>query len=96
MPSLVNLTKNPDAAYDVYIGRPSEFGNPFVIGVDGNRKEVLENYGIYARARIIFDRKFRDDVLALKGKILGCHCAPAPCHGNILIGLIEEIENGSL
>jgi len=30
--------------YDVYIGRPSKWGNPFVIGKDGTRKEVVAQY----------------------------------------------------
>ena len=30
--------------YDVYIGRPSKWGNPYEIGVDGSRKEVIEKY----------------------------------------------------
>ena len=28
----------------VYIGRPSIWGNPFVIGKDGTRGEVVEKY----------------------------------------------------
>ncbi len=27
--------------YDVYVGRPSKWGNPFVIGRDGRRGEVI-------------------------------------------------------
>ncbi len=30
--------------YDVYIGRPGKWGNPFEIGKDGNRAEVIEKY----------------------------------------------------
>ena len=30
--------------YDIYIGRPSRWGNPFVIGKDGTREEVVEKY----------------------------------------------------
>ncbi len=30
--------------YDVFIGRPSKWGNPFIIGKDGTREEVLEKY----------------------------------------------------
>jgi len=30
--------------FDVYIGRPSKWGNPFVVGVDGSRDEVIEKY----------------------------------------------------
>lgn len=30
--------------FDVYIGRPGPYGNPFTIGRDGNRKEVIDKY----------------------------------------------------
>lgn len=30
--------------YNVYIGRPSKWGNPFIIGRDGTREEVIDNY----------------------------------------------------
>jgi hypothetical protein len=30
--------------YDVYIGRGSKWGNPFVIGKDGDRDEVIAKY----------------------------------------------------
>ena len=33
-----------DQPYDVYIGRPSKWGNPFRIGPDGNREEVIRKY----------------------------------------------------
>ena len=31
-------------SYDVYIGRPSKYGNPFEIGKDGNRTEVIKKF----------------------------------------------------
>lgn len=27
----------------------------------------------------------------LKGKILGCYCHPQPCHGDILVKLINKL-----
>lgn len=38
---VVHCKKN---SYDVYIGRPSKWGNPFSIGRDGSREEVIEKY----------------------------------------------------
>ncbi len=38
-PTIINLKKEK---YDVYIGRGSKWGNPFHIGKDGNRKEVID------------------------------------------------------
>ena len=40
---VVNCKKEP---YDVYIGRPSKWGNPFKIGRDGSRQEVILNIKI--------------------------------------------------
>ena len=73
-------------SYDVYIGRPSKWGNPFKSGRDGTLDEVLEKY-----ERHIMNRP---DLLAalpeLRGKVLGCWCKPKPCHGDILVRLTEE------
>jgi len=72
--------------YDVYIGRPSKWGNPFKIGIDGNRLEVIEKYEKYARN----NKKLLEDLSELEGKTLGCYCKPKPCHGDVLIKLIRE------
>ena len=58
--------------YDVYIGRPSVFGNPFTIGKDGDRKEVVEKYRFYFENKIENDDDFLLRVMSLKGKRLGC------------------------
>jgi hypothetical protein len=71
--------------YDVYIGRPSKWGNPFVIGRDGDREEVISKY----RARIVNQPDLMAAIPELRGKILGCWCAPKPCHGDVLIELVE-------
>lgn len=73
-------------ACDVFIGRPSKWGNPFKIGRDGSRKEVIEKYAHWI--------KQQPDLLrllpTLKGKRLGCFCHPNLCHGDILAKLAEE------
>lgn len=73
--------------YDVYIGRGSKWGNPFKIGVDGNREEVIRKY----RRWLVLERRdlIRDAKVELKGKVLGCWCRPLKCHGDILIDIIE-------
>jgi len=75
------------AKYDVYIGRPSKFGNPFVIGKDGTREEVIVKYRdwLYNRPELMEEVK-----TTLRGKILGCFCAPKICHGDILAELANE------
>lgn len=72
--------------YDIYIGRGSDWGNPYKIGVDGTRHEVIEKYKLYLQSR--------PDLLArigeLKGKILGCWCHPKACHGHYLAKLADN------
>lgn len=70
--------------YDVYIGRGSLFGNPYIIGPDGTRAEVLEKYGMYFWGRLFSDDDFREQVKSLRGKRLGCYCKPQECHGDLL------------
>lgn len=69
--------------YDVYIGRPSEWGNPFVIGPHGDRTEVIRKYEEYLRGRPDLMAKLPE----LKGKVLGCWCSPQACHGDVLARL---------
>lgn len=71
----------------VYVGRPSVFGNPFVIGVDGDRDEVIEKFMAYLSQHP--DLQFRVQT-ELAGKDLVCWCAPKPCHADVLL----EIANG--
>jgi hypothetical protein len=75
--------------FDVYIGRPSPWGNPFVIGPDGNRVEVIKKY----RAWITSDDRvavaLRHNLHLLRGRRLVCWCAPAPCHGDVLAELAD-------
>ena len=66
------------APYDVYVGRPSPFGNPFVIGRDGDRGTVIGKYRAWLLAQPALGELVRRE---LAGKVLGCWCAPAPCHG---------------
>jgi hypothetical protein len=75
----------------VYIGRPSLFGNPFVIGKDGNRETVVVKYREYAISRAYWDREFREAVVALKGKTLACWCGEKVCHGDVLMELAERL-----
>lgn len=71
----------PDGA--VSIMRGSLFGNPFVIGKDGNRPEVIRKYRIWLWEKMQ-DKHFCDRILALEGYNLCCCCKPAACHGDVL------------
>ena len=84
--NVVNLYKS---ALDVYIGRGSKWGNPFKIGVDGDRKTVINLY----REWIIHQPVF-NDIEELRGKTLGCFCHPLPCHGDVLVEFLERNKHG--
>jgi len=85
--TVVNLRRQK---YDVYIGRPSIFGNPFVIGADGDRSEVIRKYRRYFYLRLKNDPKFIKEVEELRGKSLGCYCHPLPCHGDIIAEYLNK------
>lgn len=71
-------------AYDVRIDRKTKWGNPFVMGRDGDRDAVCEKYRRWLYDEISAGRITLEDLAALKGKRLGCHCAPQRCHGDTL------------
>ena len=75
-------------SYDVYIGRPSVFGNPYSVEKFG-RSGCIEMYRAYATMKMSLDMSFRKEVKSLRGKTLGCWCAPKACHGDVLVELAE-------
>lgn len=72
--------------FDLYIGRPSKWGNPFIIGKDGTRKEVIDKY----RAWILDQPDLMNSLPELEGKVLGCWCKPNSCHGDVLADLANR------
>lgn len=77
--------------YDIYCGRPTAWGNPFQIGKDGTREEVIKKYENWL---INGDGQFLlKEISKLKGKILGCWCKPKACHCDILARLADESTN---
>jgi len=80
--------------YDVYIGRPSKWGNPFT-HLDSptqakfkvaTREEAVAKYEDWARTQ----PHIMENLHELDGKVLGCWCKPKACHGDILVKLIKE------
>lgn len=78
-------------AYDVRIDRQTAWGNPFVLGHDGDRDEVIAKYLQWVTTSSDPTATWiRDNVHKLHGKILGCWCAPHSCHGDVLLVLAEQ------
>lgn len=72
--------------YDVYVGRPTIWGNPFIIGKDGTREQVIELY----RKHVLSSEDLMKQIPMLFGKRLGCWCAPKRCHADVLAELANS------
>jgi len=97
---LVNIKRNPEyqridntQGYE-YIGRGSYWGNPHSMHEEGeSREEVIRKY----RYDFLHNKFINIDpwrVHELTGKRLGCFCAPAPCHGDILVEFLNSFDDG--
>ncbi|KAA9007297.1 DUF4326 domain-containing protein [Paenibacillus spiritus] len=81
------VNKYHKVPYDVYIGRGSIWGNPFVIGKDGDRDDVIRKYAEWIKAQPQLLNRLHE----LKGKTLCCFCKPKACHGDILAELADNL-----
>jgi hypothetical protein len=86
-PKVYHCKRDKVPAGTIYVGRPTKWGNPYTIGVHGDREDVI--------------RKFRDSMTdefcvevreELKGKSLACWCAPEACHADVLLEVAEVAE----
>lgn len=95
--AVVNVAKKYGEKNYLYIGRAnhytghvkSDFHNPFHLAKDATleqRAKCLEKYEQYVRDSPYLMGQLK----TLQGKRLGCWCKPLPCHGDILVKLIEE------
>lgn len=84
--------------YDIYIGRPSKWGNPYSHINDGKtlatnivktREDAINSY-----RKWITEGKGKhllNDLHELKDKTLGCWCKPKSCHGDVLVELVNKL-----
>ncbi|HYD48798.1 MAG TPA: DUF4326 domain-containing protein [Terriglobales bacterium] len=79
---VVHCRKEPS---DIFIGRPSQWANPYHIGPDGTREQVVAKY----REWLIRQPRLLREIRSLRGRTLGCACAPLPCHGDVLAELAD-------
>jgi hypothetical protein len=82
--------------FDIYIGRPSKWGNPF-----SHEEKTIAKWKVSSRDIAI--RSYKEwittgdgkhllkDLHELKNKTLGCWCKPKSCHGDILCELVNKI-----
>lgn len=87
--------------FDVYIGRPSKWGNPF-----SHKEGTLAQFKMESveasisayREWILKKPELLKDLPELKGKRLACWCKTkknpnAPCHGDVLAELADALDN---
>jgi hypothetical protein len=71
----------------VRVDRGTRYGNPFVLGEDGDRDEVCDAYRLhYLPHKPSIAERAGD----LVGKVLICHCYPERCHAEYLVKLARE------
>jgi transposase-like protein len=70
------------------IDRRGPWGNPFELPADGDRDTVIANY---EQHYLPYKPSLLDQLHELKGKALGCWCAPEPCHGDVLKNGADEL-----
>ena len=86
MPKVYNKRHKDVPADAIYVGRPSPWGNPFKVGKDGTREEVIKAFEAYAWEML---RRNPDWLKPLFGKDLVCWCAPKACHADVLLELVN-------
>jgi len=70
----------------VYVGRPTRWGNPFKVGVDGSLEDVLRKYRVFLEERADLPSFLEP----LRGKDLVCWCPlTCPCHVDILLRMFN-------
>lgn len=83
MPRVLNRREAGVPEGAVYVGRPSRWGNPFKVGRDGTREEVVVKYEAWIQTQPALMARLPE----LRGKDLVCWCAPKSCHAEVLLRL---------
>lgn len=82
-----------EESFDIFIGRPSKWGNPFSHKEKSNskwktsnRKESIQKH----KEWILSQPDLLNDLHEIRGKTLGCWCKPKSCHGDFLVELCNR------
>ena len=86
--------KDLGESYDVYIGRGTLWGNPYQMGKEGTREEVIAKFSYdFERRFLKLPDQFDRNIEKLRGKTLGCHCKPAACHGDVIANYLNSQDD---
>lgn len=91
------------------IDRRTKWGNPYHMHhiLDYDEAEYLgavhREGGSITRADAIVlyewylrnNKELLEDLESLRGKTLGCWCSPKPCHGDVILKILNETEDKS-
>lgn len=89
---------------EINCGRGSIFGNPFIIGKDGDRDEVVRKHKEWINKWLIegvevvlvvqgkrySNKEVINNIEKLRGKKCGCYCKPLACHLDYLKEILEK------
>lgn len=81
-PRVLNKRSGRQPADAVYVGRPTKWGNPFVIGADFDRQSAIDSYRGWLE---IHPELIEAARIELRGRDLVCWCAPQACHADVLL-----------
>lgn len=93
----ITFVSNKDKGehFDTYIGRGTLWGNPYAIGQDGDRDEVIRKFAYdFSRNFLRGGDDFNEKLKLLRGHTLGCHCKPYTCHGDVLAEYLNKLDDG--
>lgn len=91
MPKVLNRKRDGVPEGAVYVGRPSKWGNPhpvgrcFRCGLTHDRAGAIAAFRRTLSVSTVFEARRE-----LRGKDLVCHCAPLPCHADVLLEIANE------
>lgn len=78
----------------VYVGRPSIYGNPYILHKEATNQErwgSVLSYLDYLGNRMKKDADFKAEILKLRGKNLACFCPiGVPCHADSLLKIVNR------
>lgn len=78
---------------DVRVDRSSVLGNPFRIGRDGNREEVIKKYRAYLWNCVCVVDELNRLANMSDSTVLGCWCRPEKCHGDVVVGAVNYLRD---
>jgi hypothetical protein len=85
------VNNRKETSFGYFVGRPSVLGNPFKIGLDGNRDEVIDKYRAWLWGEIKAGGSVWKELQKVyhlykqrKGVVLLCFCYPEACHAQVI------------